>query len=299
MIQLNDKACLNYHKSCPPQYSNGENEAKLLVLAVMSGCQGEISEGPQGGHRGRPWGWHREEGTEEGPGEHLEESGEHSDKSDPLGDGKLSDKPVDSLKIADEMAQFVAPNPCIARLNPSSISVTQTILPYNTLLSPPKPKTPHQIFFSTQEKIYQANECVKKAMMCWPLVFVQYSDQFVEMLREELFGRAENKGGAVYPSIISWEDKMMEESIQFDPRRRTPERREALDNRWLLQMVPPCPFTTMPPYWPFEAQQGDSPQPLRLHTPPGGEVPIAVTPQNDSLDLINFSFTSPVPSHVQ
>ncbi|EGO21555.1 hypothetical protein SERLADRAFT_440804 [Serpula lacrymans var. lacrymans S7.9] len=25
----------------------------------------------------------------------------------------------------------------------------------------------------------------------------------------------------------------------------------------------------MPPYWPFEAQQGDSPQPLRLHTPPG------------------------------
>ncbi|EGO28377.1 hypothetical protein SERLADRAFT_405941 [Serpula lacrymans var. lacrymans S7.9] len=35
MIQLNYKACLNYQKSCPPEFSNGENKAKLLVLAVM------------------------------------------------------------------------------------------------------------------------------------------------------------------------------------------------------------------------------------------------------------------------
>ncbi|EGO02546.1 hypothetical protein SERLA73DRAFT_70055 [Serpula lacrymans var. lacrymans S7.3] len=61
----------------------------------------------------------------------------------------------------------------------------------------------------------------------------------------------------------------------------------------------PCLSPEPPPYWPFEAQQGDLPQPLRPHTPPGGEVPIAVTPQSDGRNLIDFSFTSLVPSHVQ
>ncbi|EGO04546.1 hypothetical protein SERLA73DRAFT_68236 [Serpula lacrymans var. lacrymans S7.3] len=131
--------------------------------------------------------------------------------------------------------------------------------------------------FSTQKKIYKAKEHVRKAVMYWPLVFVQDMDQYVEMLREEVvsgtdtiregnnaghnfhipqlflsaitqFGRGENKGRAVDPSMISWKYETVEESVWFDPRRQTPERRDALDNRWWLQMVPPCPctFATMP-----------------------------------------------------
>ncbi|EGO30559.1 hypothetical protein SERLADRAFT_432130 [Serpula lacrymans var. lacrymans S7.9] len=65
--------------------------------------------------------------------------------------------------------------------------------------------------------------------------------------------------------------------------------------------VPGTPHLSLgpPPYWPFEAPQGDLPQPRRPHTPLGGEVPSAVTPQSDGRDLIDFSFTSPVPSHIQ
>ncbi|EGO30211.1 hypothetical protein SERLADRAFT_431682 [Serpula lacrymans var. lacrymans S7.9] len=54
-----------------------------------------------------------------------------------------------------------------------------------------------------------------------------------------------------------------------------------------------------PPYWPFEVQQGDSPQLPRPHTPLGGEVFITVTPQSGGRNLIDFSFMSPVPSHIQ
>ncbi|EGO04842.1 hypothetical protein SERLA73DRAFT_68509 [Serpula lacrymans var. lacrymans S7.3] len=131
--------------------------------------------------------------------------------------------------------------------------------------------------FSTQEKIHTANKCVRKAVMYWPIVPVQHRDQFMERQREEVvsgtdtiwegseaghnfhipwlfltavmqFGRAENEGRAVDPSLITRDDETVEESVWFEPRRQTPERKEALDNRWWLQMVPPCPrtFATMP-----------------------------------------------------
>ncbi|EGO30540.1 hypothetical protein SERLADRAFT_404667 [Serpula lacrymans var. lacrymans S7.9] len=79
--------------------------------------------------------------------------------------------------------------------------------------------------------------------------------------------------------MISWEDDIVEAFVWFDPRRQTPERKEALDNRWWLQMVPSHLFTT--------------------HTPLGGKLPIVITPQSDGQDLIDFSFMSLVPSHVQ
>ncbi|EGO28265.1 hypothetical protein SERLADRAFT_405879 [Serpula lacrymans var. lacrymans S7.9] len=67
-------------------------------------------------------------------------------------------------------------------------------------------------------------------VMYWPMVLVQGRDQYAEMLREEVFGGAENEGRAVDPSIISQEDETVEESVLFDPVTQTPERRETLDN---------------------------------------------------------------------
>ncbi|EGO28312.1 hypothetical protein SERLADRAFT_405902 [Serpula lacrymans var. lacrymans S7.9] len=184
----------------------------LLQLGLLHGTPiSKILFGAEEGPR---------EGIEEGPREHLEEFGEHSDELDLPGDGKLSDKPVDSLEIADkipyivgnmgkseekvfqdggeiifddgtylrmvlghwisagELAQFVAPDPCILCLNP--------LLPYTTLSSHPQPKNYSKMSFSTQEKIYKANKHIRKAVMYWPLVLVQYRDQYVEMLRKEV-----------------------------------------------------------------------------------------------------------------
>ncbi|EGO02597.1 hypothetical protein SERLA73DRAFT_150283 [Serpula lacrymans var. lacrymans S7.3] len=226
----------------------------LLQLGLLHGTPiSKILFGAEEGPR---------EGIEEGPREHLEEFGEHSDELDLPGDGKLSDKPVDSLEIADKIpyivgnmgkseekvfqdggeiifddgtylrmvlghwisagelvfamftafdcekynsdfhhvqscaffskfpqAQFVAPDPCILCLNP--------LLPYTTLSSHPQPKNYSKMSFSTQEKIYKANKHIRKAVMYWPLVLVQYRDQYVEMLRKEVMRQWRNLSGLI------------------------------------------------------------------------------------------------------
>ncbi|EGN98090.1 hypothetical protein SERLA73DRAFT_161018 [Serpula lacrymans var. lacrymans S7.3] len=62
------------------------------------------------------------------------------------------------------------------------------------------------------------------------------------------FERVKNEGRAVDPLLITRDDEAVEELVWFEPGRQTAKRRETLDNRWWLQMVPPwpCTFATMP-----------------------------------------------------
>ncbi|EGO28145.1 hypothetical protein SERLADRAFT_405812 [Serpula lacrymans var. lacrymans S7.9] len=211
------------------------------------------------------------EGMEEGPGEHLEESGEHSDELDPSRDGKLSDKPVDSLEIADEITM----GNMVGNMGKSEEKVFQdgggvifemmghtwgwflgTSLRYNTLhntFDPSPTKNTIPMSFSTQEKIYTANERIRKAVMYWPIVPVQHRDHFLERLREKVFGRVENKGRAVDPSLITRDDEAVEELAWIEPGRQTPERREALDNSgstlssYILHNAHPASMFQKPP----------------------------------------------------
>ncbi|EGO02410.1 hypothetical protein SERLA73DRAFT_150177 [Serpula lacrymans var. lacrymans S7.3] len=107
--------------------------------------------------------------------------------------------------------------------------------------------------FSTQEKIYTANERIRKAVMYWPIVPVQHRDHFLERLREKVFGRVENKGRAVDPSLITRDDEAVEELAWIEPGRQTPERREALDNSgstlssYILHNAHPASMFQKPP----------------------------------------------------